>query len=115
MKKAKRKVTRRKNKDKEESLRHEMAQKHQKRTESEAKLYRLGFWIFFFILIFGVGFSMWAISSIYKNYVDVTEMLDESFERTNLVLDVTSSKVTLCEQQLDECQTALEKARGGVP
>jgi len=74
--------------------------------DSNVKMYKFGFWLFFFLVIFSVTFSVWAISSIYSNFIVVTKILDESFERTNLVMDITSSKITSCEQQVKTCQGA---------
>jgi len=72
--------------------------------KSDVRLYRLGFWLFFVLIIMSVTFSVWAISSIYENYKVVTRILDESFDRTNLVMDITSSKITSCQEGLQECQ-----------
>jgi hypothetical protein len=82
-----------------------IAKIHHTKTQTEIKLYRFGFWLFFLLILASVGFSIWAISSIYLNYQVVTQILDESFDRTNLVLDITSSKITTCDQQLKECQS----------
>jgi hypothetical protein len=82
----------------------DLAHAHRKRTESESKMYRFGFWLFFVLVILSVGFGVWAISSIYENFAVVTKILDESFERTNLVLDITSSKISSCEHELKTCQ-----------
>ena len=72
----------------------------------DIKIYRFGFWLFFFLVIFSVLFSVWAMSSIYSNFVVVTKILDESFDRTNLVMDITSSKLIQCQQQVNECKAA---------
>jgi hypothetical protein len=77
------------------------------RPPHEYKIYRFGFWLFFFLAIFSVVFSVWAISSIYANFTVVTKILDESFERTNFVLDITSSKMIGCEQKVRDCQSQL--------
>ncbi|MFH1064665.1 MAG: hypothetical protein V1729_06285 [Candidatus Woesearchaeota archaeon] len=74
--------------------------------EADIRLYRLGFWLFFVLIIMSVGFSVWAISSIYSNYQIVTKILDESFDRTNLVLDITTSKIMSCQENLRECQVS---------
>jgi hypothetical protein len=91
----------------------EIANSHLHKAESDAKLYKFGFWLFFFLVIFSVTFSVWAISSIYTNFRTVTKILDESFERTNLVLDITSSKISSCEQQVKDCQVTT--GRNGSP
>jgi heme/copper-type cytochrome/quinol oxidase subunit 3 len=88
----------------------EMAHHHHKKTESEARMYRMGFWVFFVLVIFSVTFSVWAISSIYSNFQVVTKILDQSFERTNLVLDITSSRIAGCQADVKECYDALEEA-----
>lgn len=69
-----------------------------------AKMYRFGFWVFFFLVIFSVLFSVWAITSIYADFKVVTKILDESFDRTNFVLDITSGKIASCENQLTQCR-----------
>jgi hypothetical protein len=83
------------------------ADKAPDRPPHEYKIYRFGFWLFFFLAIFSVVFSVWAISSIYTNFTVVTKILDESFERTNFVMDITSSKITSCEQRVRDCQSQL--------
>lgn len=75
------------------------------RRESKNKVYKFGFWIFFVLAVFSVAFSVWAISSIYSNFQAVTKILDQSFDRTNLLLDITSSKIFSCQSQLQECRT----------
>jgi len=77
---------------------------HLHRYSPEDKVYRFGFWLFFTMIILSVIFSVWAITSIYKGFQVVKTILDESFERTNLVLDVTSSRMSLCQTQLKECR-----------
>jgi hypothetical protein len=84
----------------------EFAKHSQHKAESDVKMYKFGFWLFFFLVIFSVTFSVWAISSIYSNFQVVTKILDESFERTNLVLDITSSKISSCEQKVRDCPSA---------
>ena len=84
-----------------------IAQQHHRRKESHQRMYKFGFWIFFALTLFSVVFSVWAVTSIYANFQVVTKILDESFERTNLVLDITSSKITSCEQNFKDCQEAL--------
>ncbi len=68
------------------------------------RMYRFGFWFFFALSIFSVIFSVWAITSIYSNFQVVTKILDQSFERTNLVFDITTSKISSCQQQLNDCR-----------
>ncbi|MBW2972206.1 hypothetical protein KY359_04185 [Candidatus Woesearchaeota archaeon] len=92
----------------------DLAHQHHQKTESKARMYRFGFWLFFFLVIFSVTFSVWAISSIYTNFQVVTKILDESFERTNLVMDITSSKIQSCENQLKNCQIDVA-SNGGTP
>ena len=81
--------------------------------EKECKVYRFGFWVCFFLTFFSVLFSVWAISSIYSNFNVITKILDESFERTNLVLDITSSKIASCEQKVKDCQAAVQQKLPG--
>jgi len=90
-----------------ENVLRELASKHHTRTETQARMYKFGFWLFFVLAIFSVTFSVWAISSIYTNFQTVTNILDESFERTNLVLDITSSKINSCEEEIAECKEEL--------
>lgn len=92
----------------------DLAHQHHQKTESQARMYRFGFWLFFFLVLFSVTFGVWAISSIYKNFQVVTNILDESFERTNLVLDITSSKIQSCESSLKQCEIQAV-ANGGTP
>jgi len=77
--------------------------------EQRERMYRFGFWVFFFLVIFSVFFSVWAISSIYSDFKVVTKILDESFERTNLVMDITSNKIMSCEQKLKNCSYSEEE------
>jgi len=79
----------------------------------EYKVYRFGFWVFFFLTFFSVLFSVWAISSIYSNFSVVTKILDESFERTNLVLDITSSRMASCQQQVKDCHATVQQKLPG--
>ncbi|MBN1545017.1 hypothetical protein JW898_06170 [Candidatus Woesearchaeota archaeon] len=92
----------------------DLTHKHHEKTESQARMYRFGFWLFFFLVIFSVTFSVWAISSIYRNFQVVTKILDESFDRTNLVMDITSSKIQNCESSLKQCEIQAV-ANGGTP
>ena len=80
---------------------------------SDTKLYKVGFWLFFLLAIFSVTFSVFAISSIYSNFQTVTKILDESFERTNLVLDITSGKISSCSQQLVSCKAGQQPSPTG--
>ena len=82
----------------------DLAHKHTQRVEANVRFYRFGFWLFFILVIFSVAFSVVAISSIYNNFQVVTNILDESFERTNLVLDITSSKISSCTSELEDCR-----------
>ena len=82
----------------------DLTKKHSKRVEANVRFYRFGFWLFFILVIFSVAFSVVAINSIYSNFQVVTNILDESFERTNLVLDITSSKINSCTSELEECR-----------
>ncbi len=83
---------------------------HGKFTESEMRMYRFGFWFFFILIIFSVLFSVFAIASIYTNFQVVTNIMSESFDRTNMVLDVTSAKIMRCENSLKNCQTSSNPA-----
>jgi hypothetical protein len=89
------------------------ADKAPDRPPHEYKIYRFGFWLFFFLAIFSVVFSVWAITSIYANFTVVTKILDESFERTNFVLDITSSKMIGCEQKVRDCQSTIQQKLPG--
>lgn len=106
-------VVKPRHKTSKESIRREvlqdLAQSHEKRLEKNVRVYRFGFWLFFILVIFSVAFSVVAITSIYNNFQVVTKILDESFERTNLVLDITSSKISSCESELQQCKS------GGLP
>jgi len=83
----------------------ELAHEHHRHIESDAKIYRFGFWIFFMLVLLSVGFSMLTISTLYSNFNIVTKILDESFDRTNLVMDISSGKIANCEMKLDECES----------
>jgi hypothetical protein len=80
---------------------------------SDTKLYKIGFWLFFLLAIFSVTFSVWAISSVYSNFQAVTKILDESFDRTNIVMDITSGKIASCNQQLSACRAGQEPTPPG--
>ncbi len=82
----------------------DLTKKHSKKIQANARFYRFGFWLFFILVIFSVAFSVVAINSIYANFQVVTNILDESFERTNLVLDITSSKINSCTAELEDCR-----------
>jgi hypothetical protein len=82
---------------------HEVDMQLHQKMKHQYRIYRFGFWFFFFLAIGSVMFSVWAITSIYSNFTVVTKILDESFERTNLVMDITSSKIISCEQRLKNC------------
>ena len=73
--------------------------------DKKNRMYRFGFWLFFALALFSVMFSVWAITSIYSNFQVVTKILDQSFERTNLVFDITSSKISSCQNQLMQCRS----------
>jgi len=73
------------------------------------KIYHFGFWLFFFLTLFSVIYSVWAITSIYTSYKVVTKILDESFERTNLVLDITGGEMTACQEKLKSCESSLSQ------
>ncbi len=93
----------------------DLADKHDQRLQQKCKTYRLAFWLSFVLVIFSVLFSTWAITSIYSNFQVVTKILDESFERTNLVLDITSSRISACQQEVLECKENLLIAENGPP
>ncbi|MFC1741716.1 hypothetical protein ACFL3V_04235 [Nanoarchaeota archaeon] len=87
----------------------------QKKKELRRKVYKFGFWLFFALALFSVMFSVVTISSVYRNFQVVTRILDQSFERTNLVLDITSSKIESCQQKLEECQQQDSGGAGAAP
>ncbi|MBW2967979.1 hypothetical protein KY362_05830 [Candidatus Woesearchaeota archaeon] len=72
--------------------------------KKEQKLYKFGFWLLFFVTLSSVLFSIWSISSIYSNFRTVTKILDDSFERTNLIMDISTSKISSCQSELANCQ-----------
>jgi hypothetical protein len=86
----------------------EIAHQHHTYEDSQHRAYKLGFWIFFFLALFSVLFSVLALNSIYTSFKVVTKILDESFERTNLVMDITSSRITSCESKVRQCQDTLD-------
>lgn len=86
-----------------------IAHQHHSDMDKKQRIYKIGFWIFFCLALFSVVFSVWAVGSIYSNFQVVTQILDESFERTNLVFDITSSRITSCETEVRECQQELDR------
>lgn len=90
----------------EEVIRKDLEHERLIRRESKSRIYKFGFWLFFALAIFSVVFSVWAISSIYSNFQVVTKILDQSFDRTNLLMDITASKISGCQAQLQECKSA---------
>lgn len=105
---AKKKVTRRKTTQSHKAIKaavlKDIEHDRLKKRDAKHRIYRMGFWLFFVLAIFSVVFSVWAISSIYSNFRVVTNILDQSFERTNLVLDITTSKISSCQNELQECR-----------
>lgn len=81
--------------------------------QKEHRIYKFGFWLFFFITLVSVLFSIWSISSIYSNFRVVTKILDDAFERTNLVMDISTGKISSCQAELEQCRETMAVSGSG--